>query len=94
MIGHLIAEEEFLHLGAIHHLYVSAIDGAECEFRYEVRCTTPGEAAPQTLFEKTVDFSDILPLCPKATLDQLVKAQARAIRRAVCVEEDLHAHDP
>lgn len=94
MIGRIIAEEEFLHQGLVHHLFVSAIEGAACEFRFEVRCTPAGENQPQTLFEKTIDFSDILPLCPNTTLDQLIEAEARAIRLAVVTEEDLHAHDP
>ncbi len=94
MIGHIIAEERFLHQGVDHHLFVSAIEGAENEFRFEVRRIPPGGTEPSTVFEKTVDFTALLDQCPNTTLDQLIAAELAAARCEVNSEEEIHAHDP
>ncbi|VGO17262.1 hypothetical protein PDESU_05858 [Pontiella desulfatans] len=94
MRGHIIAEERFLHQGIDHHLFVTASDGAQNEYRFEVRRTAPGSGHPETIFEKTEDLSTLLGQCPNTTIDQLIEAELRAIRVAVTAEEDLHANDP
>jgi len=94
MRGHIIAEERFLHQGIEHHLYVTASDGAEHEYRFEVRRLPAGGDHRETVFEKTEDLSEQLIQCPNTTVDQLIYAEMTAVRRAVLEEEDLHAHDP
>ena len=94
MRGHIIVEDTFLHQGIDHHLFVAAIEGAENEFRFEVRRIQPGGTQPETIFEKTEDMSLQLAQCPNTTIDQLINAELRAIKKSVNSEEDLHANDP
>jgi len=94
MRGHIIAEDRFLHLGIDHHLFVTGIDNVENEFRFEVTRIPPGGDAPETVFEKLVNFSAKLAQRPNSTIDQLVTAELAAVRSAVFVDEDLHVHDP
>jgi len=94
MRGHIIAEDQFLHQGIDHHLFVTQADGAEHEYRFEVRRTAPGGDHPETVYEKTEDLSRLLAQCPNTTIDQLINAELSAIKKTVNTEEDLHAHDP
>jgi len=94
MRGHIIVEDRFLHQGIDHHLFVADIEGAEHEYRFEVRRIQPGRAEPETIFEKTEDLSGQLVQCPNTTIDQLIAAELRAIKKAVTDEEKAHAHDP
>lgn len=94
MRGHIIAEEQFLHLGIEHHLFVSAIENAPHEYRFEVRRIAPGGDHPDTIYEKLVDLSADLAQCPNTTIDQLITAEITSIRHEVYAEEDIHAHDP
>lgn len=94
MRGHIIVEDRFLHQGIDHHLFVTAGDGAEHEYRFEVRCNLPGSDHPKTVFEKTEDLSAQLAQCPNTTIDQLIDAELTAVRNAVTAEEDIHANDP
>lgn len=90
MRGRIIAEERFLHQGIDHHLFVTGIEGARHQYRFEVRRILPGHEEPATEFEKTVDFSDR----PDGPIEELLQAELRAIKQAVTDEEALHAHDP
>jgi hypothetical protein len=94
MRGHIITEDRFLHLGTDHRLFVTEIENVENEFRFEVTRIPPGGDAPETVFEKLVNFSVQLAQCPDTTIDQLVNAELTAVRNAVSDDEDLHAHDP
>jgi len=94
MRGHIIAEEHFLHQGTDHHAFVTAIENAENEYRFEVRCITPGGDHPEPIYEKVVNLSTDLTRRPNTTIDQLIDAEIMAIRHEVCAEEDIHAHDP
>ncbi len=94
MIGHIVAEDRFLHQGIDHHLFVVRSEQNESEFRFEVRRTTPGGDHPESIYEKTVDLSGQLGKCPNTTMDQLVTAELDAIKRKVSSEEDIHVHDP
>ncbi len=95
MRGHIIAEDRFLHQGIDHHVFVTASDGIDYEYRFEVRRTAPGTAHPETIFEKTEDLSRLLKQCPNTTVDQLITAELQAVKRTVTGEEDeIHAHDP
>lgn len=94
MRGHIIAEDRFLYQGVDHHLYVTASDGADFEYRFEVRRVPAGGEHQETLFEKTEDLSAQLAQCPNTTIDQLIQAEMTAVRRAVFAEEELHANDP
>ena len=94
MRGHIIAEDHFLHQGVDHHLFVTSIEHAEHEHRFEVRRILPGNDMPETEFEKTVDFSALLSQCANTTIDQLIEAELVAIKRSVKAEEEIHAHDP
>ncbi|MBT8042686.1 MAG: hypothetical protein KJN98_05915 [Pontiella sp.] len=94
MRGHIIVEDRFLHQGTEHHLFVSHIEGAEHEYRFEVRRLVPGAEKPETVFEKTEDLAQQLAQCPNTTIDQLITAEMNAIKNAVNAEEDIHAHDP
>ncbi len=94
MRGHIIAETQFLHQGIDHHLFVTAIENAEHEYRFEVRRIAPGADHPETVFEKVVDLSAELAQCPNTTIDQLINAELSSIKHEVNIEEDIHAHDP
>ena len=94
MRGHIIVEDRFLYQGIDHHLFITVSDGAEHEYRFEVRRTLPGGDHSETVFEKTEDLSAQLAHCPNTTIDQLIDAERVAIRNAVTAEEDIHAHDP
>lgn len=94
MRGHIIAEERFLHQGIDHHLFVTSADGAEHEYRFEVRRIPPGGDHAESIFEKTEDLSTPLTQCPNTTIDQLINAELTAVKKAVIAEEDLHANDP
>ena len=94
MRGHIIAEDRFLHQGVDHRLYVTVSDGAECEYRFEVRRIPAGGDHQEVLFEKTEDLSQQLAQCPNTTIDQLIHAEMAAVRKAVFAEEELHANDP
>jgi hypothetical protein len=94
MRGHIIVEDRFMHQGIDHHLFVTASDGAEHEYRFEVRRTAPGGDHPETIFEKTENLASLLATCPNTTIDQLITAELQAIRKNVNEEEDIHANDP
>lgn len=94
MRGHIIAEDRFMHQGIDHHLFVTQADSTEHEYRFEVRRTAPGDDRAETVFEKTEDLSALLAQCPNTTIDQLINAELRAIKKSVSTEEDLHANDP
>lgn len=94
MRGHIIVEDRFLHQGIDHHLFVTASDGAEHEYRFEVRCIPPGKDEPESVFEKTEDLSAQLARCPNTTIDQLINAEVSAIKHTINIEEEIHAHDP
>mgnify|MGYP006311789009 CR=1 FL=1 len=94
MRGHIIAEYDFLHQGMEHHLYVTGAEGAENEFRFEVRRIPHGGIEPETEYERVVDFTKLLAQCPNTTLDQLIQAEVNSIRHEVFAEEQIHAHDP
>ena len=94
MRGHIIAEEQFLHQGIDHHVFVTAIENADKEYRFEVRRIAPGGDHPEPIYEKVVDLSSELARCPNTTINQLIEAELMTIRHEVCAEEDLHVHDP
>jgi hypothetical protein len=94
MRAHVIAEDQFLHQGIDHHAFVSAIENAEHEYRFEVRRIAPGADHQTTVYERVVDLSAELARCPNTTIDQLIAAELAHIRHQVTSEEDLHAHDP
>jgi hypothetical protein len=94
MRGHIVVEHRFLHHGAVYHQFVTANDGAEHEYRFEMRRVQPGSDHSESIFEKTEDLSGQLALCPGTTIDQLIDAELRAIKHVVMVEEDIHTHDP
>ena len=50
MRGHIIAEDRFLHQGIDHHLFVTQADGAEHEYRFEVRRVAPGADRAETVY--------------------------------------------
>ena len=60
MRGHIIAEEQFLHQGIDHHVFVTAIENAEHEYRFDVRRIAPGADQAETIYEKAVDLSSAL----------------------------------
>jgi len=93
MRGHIICEERFLHQGSDHHLFVTQADGAMHEYRFEVRRLVPGNDEPETVFEKTEDFSEAIQNKP-STANELIQAELEAIKQAVTAEEKIHAHDP
>ena len=94
MRGHIIHEERFLHQGIDHHLFVTQADGAEHEYRFEVRQLVPGSDQHKTVFEKTEDFAPTLRK-GALTAEQLIESKLAAIKQTVTAEEDdLHAHDP
>ena len=94
MRGHIIAEERFLHQGVDHHLFVTGIDDAENEYRFEVRRIPPGSDQPETVFEKTIDFSAPSDQRPAEPIDKLIHIELEAIKKTVNEEEDIHTHDP
>jgi hypothetical protein len=94
MRGRIITEDRFMHQGIDHHVFVTGIEGVDHEYRFEVRRIPPGSDAPETEFEKTVDFSGRLTQSPDRTIEQLIQAELSAIKKAVNDEEDIHAHDP
>ncbi len=94
MIGHIVAEDKFLHQGIDHHLFVVRSEKNENEFRFEVRRIAPGDDQAESIYEKTVDFSATLKTCPNTTIDQLIDAELNSIRQDVNAEEEIHAHDP
>jgi hypothetical protein len=94
MRGHIIAEKQFLHQGIDHRVFVTAIENAEKEYRFEVRCIAPGADHAETVYEKVVDLSSAFTQCPNTTIDQLINAELSAVKREVNAEEDTHTHDP
>ncbi len=92
MRGHIIAEDKFMHQGIDHHLFVTQADGAENEYRFEVRRIAPGADHPETIYEKTEDFSKWL--AKKNDIGELLCDELTLIKKEVFAEEDLHAHDP
>ena len=94
MRGHIIAEEQFLHQGIDHHVFVTAIENAENEYRFEVRRISPGADHAETVYEKVIALSSALAKNSGASIDQLIREQLDLIKRAVSAEEDVHAHDP
>ncbi len=94
MRGHIVAEERFLHQGMEHHLFVSQGDGAEHEYRFEVRRIAPGSDHPETIYEKTEEFTTVLAKDPNTNIGELLCAELTLIKKKVFAEEDLHANDP
>jgi hypothetical protein len=94
MRGHIIAEDRFLHQGVDHHLFVTQADGAEYEYRFEVRSIVPGNAHPETAYEKTVDLSVWLKKDPATNIGELLCDEITIIKKEVFAEEEIHAHDP
>jgi hypothetical protein len=94
MRGHIIAEEQFLHQGIDHHVFVTAIENAENEYRFEVRRIAPGADHADTVYEKVIDLSSLSADYPDTPIDQLIRAQLDTVRNEVNAEEDIHAHDP
>lgn len=92
MRGHIIAEDRFMHQGIDHHLFITQADGAENEYRFEVRRTAPGADHAETIYEKTEDLSALLQ--GETEIGQLLLNELGVIKKEVCAEEDLHAHDP
>ena len=91
MRGHIITEERFLHQNIDHHLFVTASDGAEHEYRFEVRRIAPGADHPETIYEKIEDLSAHAEQSP---IEQLIGNELLAIKNSVISEEDIHANDP
>ena len=94
MRGRIIAEDKFLHQGTDHHVFVTAIENAGNEYRFEVRRIAPGADHPETVYEKVVDLSSAFAESPNTTIDQLINAELSAVKREVNAEEDIHANDP
>lgn len=94
MRGHIIAEDRFMHQGIDHHLFVTQADGAEHEYRFEVRRVAPGADHAETVYERTEDLSSRLAGEPETAVGEALCAQLGLIKKEVFDEEDLHAHDP
>ena len=94
MIGHIVAEERFLHQGIDHHLFVVQSEQIETEYRFEARRVAPGEDHAVTIYEKTVDFAARPDAASASSIEDLVQKEISTVRRIICSEEDLHAHDP
>ena len=94
MIGHIIAEDRFLHQGIDHHLFVVRGEENENEFRFEVRCIQPGKTEQETIYERTIDFTDLLAECPANNVVELISAELASIRLKVFADEAPHANDP
>jgi hypothetical protein len=94
MRGHIIAEDKFLHQGLEHHTFVTGIEHADHEYRFEVRRIPPGGDQPETIYEKTEDFSARLKTGSDAEIGELLCNELTVIKKEVFAEEDLHANDP
>lgn len=94
MRGHIIAEDKFMHQGIDHHLFVTQADGAQNEYRFEVRRIAPGADHAETIYEKTEDLTPWMEQDPNAEIGQLLCNELGVIKKEVFAEEDLHAHDP
>ena len=94
MRGHIIAEDRFLHQGVDHHLFVTQADGAEHEYRFEVRRIAPGGDHPETIYEKTEDLSPWMEKDPNSDIGELLCEEMSLIKKEVFAEEEIHAHDP
>ena len=94
MRGHIIAEHQFLHQGIDHHVFVTAIENAPHEYRFEVRRIAPGDDHQETTYEQVVDLSSELTNRPGIPINQLIDAELQRIKRKVHAEEDIHVHDP
>ena len=94
MRGHIIAEDRFLHQGMDHHLYITQADGAENEYRFEVRRIAPGTDRPETIYEKTEDLSAWFDKDPKVNIGELLCDEITIIKKGIFAEEEIHAHDP
>lgn len=94
MRGHIIAEDRFLHQGMDHHLFISQADGAEHEYRFEVRRITPGNEHPETIYEKTEDLSDWISRDSQTNIGELLCDEITIIKKEIFAEEDIHTHDP
>jgi hypothetical protein len=94
MRGHIIAEDKFMHQGIDHHLFITQADGAENEYRFEVRRIAPGGDHPETIYEKTEDLTRWVERDPKTDIGELLCDEITIIKKEIFVEEDLHANDP
>ncbi|MBN2163575.1 MAG: hypothetical protein JXR25_16475 [Pontiellaceae bacterium] len=94
MIGKLIKEERFLHQGIDHHLFAAQSEQNPHEVRFEVRCIPPGADTFETVYERIVDFSDLVTECPDTPLSRFIEAELAAVRLEIFAEEAPHAHDP
>lgn len=94
MRGQIVTEDRFLHQGIDHHLFVSRSEENENEFRFDVRCLPAGTDRHETIYERTVDYSDMLHQCSDNTIDQLIEAELAAIKLKVFADEARHANDP
>jgi len=94
MRGHIITEDRFLHQGIDHHLFVTGIEAVENEYRFEVTRIPPGGDRSETVFEKTIDFSEALSLSKTDSIAQMIEAELVSIKVLVNTDEDLHVHDP
>lgn len=92
MRGHIIAEDKFMHQGIDHHLFVTQSDGAEHEYRFEVRRIAPGADQAETIYEKTEDLSKWV--AKDNDIGELLCDELTLIKKEVFAEEDLHANDP
>ncbi|MDZ8118126.1 hypothetical protein [Pontiella agarivorans] len=92
MRGHIIAEDKFIHLGNDHHLFVTQADGAENEYRFEVRRIAPGADHPKTIYEKTEDFTRRI--SKENAIGELLCEEMGIIKNKIFAEEELHTHDP
>ncbi|MDF7807424.1 hypothetical protein P4E94_08240 [Pontiellaceae bacterium B12219] len=94
MRGHIITEDRFLHQGIDHHLFVTKADGAENEYRFEIRCIPPGAEQPETIYEKTEDFSAWINTDPTTVIGELLCEEMSTIKQKIFAEEALRANDP
>ncbi|QBG48329.1 hypothetical protein EGM51_13355 [Verrucomicrobia bacterium S94] len=94
MRGHIIIEDRFMHQGIDHHLFVTKADGAEHEYRFEVRRTAPGADQPETIYEKIEDLAARIEQDPNAEIGHLLCSKLSIIKKDVFTEEDLRANDP
>jgi len=92
MRGHIITEDRFMHQGIDHRLFVTQADGAEHDYRFEVRRTAPGKDHPETIYEKTEDLTAAL--AKGMDIGELLCSELSIIKNKVFNEEDLHTHDP
>ncbi len=94
MRGQIIAEDRFLHQGIDHHLFVTGIDNAEHEYRFEVKRIAPGSDQSETIYEKTEDLSARLAQNPDRKIGDLLCVEMSVIKKEIFEEEDIHANDP